>query len=419
MPHPDTRQLINAWLKYHGIRPSSVSTTHGGGWLTVTDVLISQANQLLGASYQLYRNSKTSDTIIRTVSYALPAVLHKHIQTVAPTTYFTSKRVTRQTPRKRSLGGAPAQAQSESGNLVTAMASRAVEVWPEFLKWLYETETYEPLATAQNKLAVLGLQDQFMSQGDLNVFLEFFERVPTLEVTVVQINNGVTSEDDYAKEANTDIQYAAIMAYPTPLTFYSVGGDLAEDAFLRWFYKILDPRQPNIPQTIIISYGDYEENFSWEYADSVCYLFMHLGARGVSVLVASGSDGVGPDDCRDDQGNIKFLPEFPSSCTCGVLSPHSITGQGEVQATYQTAILQVPGSLPSAALQATPRELRDSPEAASPPDFRARCTRSMWWANTSRTSTVNTLTASSELTAAVTRPLFILYPVQLFGSWLP
>ena len=322
MPHPETRRLINAWLKYHGIRPSTVSTTHGGGWLTVTDVLVSQANQLLGASYQLYRNLNTSDTTIRTVSYALPMVLHKHIQMVAPTTYFSSKRVTPQTPLKRSLETAPAPAQSRSGNLETALASRADEVWPDFLYWLYETETYIPSATENNRLAILGLQGQFPSQPDLNMFMELSEEPPTLLHTV-PVYGGVNDPNNprTSMQANTDVQYAAAMAFSTPLIFYSIGGDLAVDAFLPWFANVLDPRQPYIPSTISISYGDYEPNVPEEYAQNVCYLFMHLGSRGVTVLVASGSEGVGPRDCRDDNGNIKFVPEFPSSCTCGVLSP--------------------------------------------------------------------------------------------------
>ena len=90
-PHPESLALINAWLVHHGIRSSSISPTHGGGWLTVSDVLVSQANQLLGATYQLYRNVNTNETIIRTVGYRLPTALHAHIQTVAPTTNFPSE----------------------------------------------------------------------------------------------------------------------------------------------------------------------------------------------------------------------------------------------------------------------------------------------------------------------------------------
>ena len=77
-PPPDTLELVRGWLVHHGIQSSSISTTHGGSWLTFNDVLVSKANQMLGASYQVYQNSKTNKTIIRTVGYSLPAVLHTH-----------------------------------------------------------------------------------------------------------------------------------------------------------------------------------------------------------------------------------------------------------------------------------------------------------------------------------------------------
>ena len=71
-PYTETLELINTWLKYHGIRSPSISTSHDGGQLTITDMLVSQANQLLCASYQFYRNAKTNDTIICTIGYASP-----------------------------------------------------------------------------------------------------------------------------------------------------------------------------------------------------------------------------------------------------------------------------------------------------------------------------------------------------------
>jgi len=108
-PHPDTLELVNSWLEYHGISSSSVSRTHGG-WLTVTNVPVPQANDLLGASYQLYRPTGANETmaVLRTVGYALPAALHAHVQAVAPTTHFGSPRMLQQTPRKRSRGEAAA-----------------------------------------------------------------------------------------------------------------------------------------------------------------------------------------------------------------------------------------------------------------------------------------------------------------------
>ncbi len=77
--------------------------THGGSWLTVTGVPVSQVNKVLGASYQLYQQAGTNDTaILRTVGYGLPTMLHTHMQTVAPTTYFASTRTV--TPPQTSRG---------------------------------------------------------------------------------------------------------------------------------------------------------------------------------------------------------------------------------------------------------------------------------------------------------------------------
>ena len=85
--------------------------------MTISNLGVSQASQLLGASYQLYRNIRTNETIIRTVGYALPEVLHAHVQTVMPTTSFSSMEMTVQIPHRRSFGPAPAPVQAGLGNL--------------------------------------------------------------------------------------------------------------------------------------------------------------------------------------------------------------------------------------------------------------------------------------------------------------
>src|SRR6266702_3873760 len=103
-PHQDTLELVHTWLEHHGVPSSSISTSHGGGWLTITGVPVSRADELLCASYQLYKHTGTNETevILRTVGYALPAALHTHVQTIAPTTHFASPRTLLQTPRNRS-----------------------------------------------------------------------------------------------------------------------------------------------------------------------------------------------------------------------------------------------------------------------------------------------------------------------------
>ncbi|KAH9163158.1 subtilisin-like protein, partial [Lactarius sanguifluus] len=322
-PHPETLEFVTSWLAHHGVRPSSISMTHGGAWLTVSNVLVSRANEMLGASYQLYRHAKVNDTIIRTVSYALPEVLHAHIQAVAPTTYFASIRTQRRTPPRRSVKAAAALAETEatSGKPVTVLSSRTTS---SQLRGLYKTFAYVPAAADRNTLGIYGYQRQYPSQTDLAMYMSNFRAdvlPPTLATfTVELVNGGEYDPNNPGKEANLNVQYASAMVYPTPIIFYSIGGwmevsdsgePLPGDVELETLGYLF--RKADIPQTISVSYSDYEKNVPEEYARVVCILYAQLGARGVTVLYPSGNDGVGKD-CEEEDGSVWFVPEFPASC---------------------------------------------------------------------------------------------------------
>ncbi|KAH9054085.1 subtilisin-like protein [Lactarius deliciosus] len=267
----------------------------------------------VGASYQLYRHAKANDTIIRTVSYTLPDVLRAHIQAVAPTTYFASARTLRQTSRRRSVEAAASleEADAASGNPVTVLSSRDDEmVMPSELRWLYETFAYVPTAADRNTLGIFGFRKEYPSQTDLTVFMTHFRSdVPTPSLasfTVELVNGGEYDSGNPGDEANLDVQYTSAMAYPTPIIFYSIGGTgkwvtntgepYSGDEWLESLGYLLE--KAVIPQTISISYSTHERN---------------LGARGVSVLLSTGDDGVG-ENCMDDSGNVRFVTDFPASC---------------------------------------------------------------------------------------------------------
>ncbi|KAI9435202.1 subtilisin-like protein [Lactarius psammicola] len=305
-PHPDTLELINSWLKHHGVPSSSVSTTHGGSWLTLTGVPVSQANALLGASYQLYRRTGTNDTtILRTIGYALPAVLHTHVQTVVPTTYFDSMRTPQQTPW-RSAVRAPADLASRE--LVTMLSSRNNKVTPSDVRWPYKTSAYVPVATDRNKPGGSAYRTDAVG----------------VDYRVAVINGGGYDPRRPSTEGNLNMQWTQAMAYPTPHIFYSTGGSLRlqpdnkepakGDAWLEWLRFML--KDQNVPQTIVTPYSNDESDLPLEYTTALCKLFAQLGARGVSVIFTSGNGGVGRGNCvaKDGSGKVRFNPEFPSTC---------------------------------------------------------------------------------------------------------
>ncbi len=335
-PHPDTLELINSWLEHHGLPSSSVSTSHGGNWLTLNGVPVSQANALLGTSYQLYQHVETKDRVLRTLGYALPAVLHAHVQTVAPTTHFGSPRMSRQTLRKNS-GGAT------SGELVKVPSSRGddddIPITPSYLRRLYKTLGYVPAATGRNVLGIAGFFGHYPTQDDLTTFMKKYRTDGAdATATFVKIGGG-NLPDGPNKEANLDIQYTEALTYPTTHVFYSLSGDDVEESFLEWLDYMLG--QVNVPQTISTSYGGEERDFSEDFTKAVCDLFAQLGARGASVVVSSGDDGVGAGDCivDDGSGRVQFLPTFPSSCTCGVFPPLVNSTQAQVQDAHHAAVL--------------------------------------------------------------------------------
>ena len=318
-PHPDTLELVSSWLEHNGVSPSSVSTTHGGGWLTVTDVPVAQANVLLGATYELYYHAGRNDTILRTVGYSLPVVLHTHVQTIVPTTAFTSTRLLQETLRPRSdEAAAPKVASGEPVNTPSRRQARRIEI--SELRSMYGTADYVPPAVANSRLGIMGHDDEYPGLNDQTKFMSFYRADARGQTVSFETINKNTPEGYRSHRANLFTQYAAALAYPIPVTFYrGTGKGLLPysrnkpgpgDALEQWLKWALDENRSN-PHTIgLIMEGTRESYLPREYAVAMCGLFSDLGVLGVTVLVASGDNGVGQDNVQ------KFYVNFPASCKC-------------------------------------------------------------------------------------------------------
>ncbi|KAF8260175.1 subtilisin-like protein [Lactarius quietus] len=316
-PHPDTLSLVSSWLKHHGVPSSSISTTLGGNWLAVVNLSLSQANAMLGASYQLYQHVETNDFIVRTISYSLPEALHGHIETVMPTTFFASALTEGMKPRMQP--GTTVEARTPTGPgepILSHESDRYVE--PAFLRWLYKTSGYVPAAADRNMVGVGGYNGQYPSPQDLAAFMkEYRSDGEDAKYIVEPVFGGRYNPNKPGNEANLNIQYSEAIAYPTRHIFYSIGGSsLTNDPYIQWLKYVID--QKTVPQTITMSYGGYEYLTPQDQAAKICLLFAQLGARGVSIIFASGNAGVGEGKCRfkDRNGNIRvyFRPVFPASC---------------------------------------------------------------------------------------------------------
>lgn len=174
-PHPDSVDLVESWLLHHGVSPSSIERSPAGDWLKLT-VSVSQAERMLDAKYRVFRNPATSDYVVRTTAYSLPAALHSHVSVVTPTTYFGSLRKMKATsflqPEIPPIDDKEAVRQHEAlalGGLAAVPSSCSTTITPACLRALYNTSTYTPQATNVNKLGVAGYLEEFANNADLQV----------------------------------------------------------------------------------------------------------------------------------------------------------------------------------------------------------------------------------------------------------
>ena len=205
-PHRDTLELVGSWLESHKVPFSSASVTHGGSWLTLSGVPLANANALLGASYQLYRHAETDETILRTTRYALPAALHQHVQTVAPTTYFGSPRALRRRSRLVQNGPTLSNGDADRQNALAAAATAldanapvpsdcSNTTTPTCLRQLYKTAKYVPRATQENKLGITGYLEEYASHSDLTKFMTLFRAdAKAATFSVEKVNGGMNNE---------------------------------------------------------------------------------------------------------------------------------------------------------------------------------------------------------------------------------
>ena len=256
---------------------------------------------------------------MRTLEYSLPDVLAEHVKMVQPTTFFGLRQMRSTISRVRPLGETVEAVESVSK--VTGCTSGSIT--PKCLANLYSF-TSAPALTA-GKMGVAGFLDEWPSKSDLKTFMSSYETegntAETYSCTLINGGTCPSSGSGYpGTEANLDVQYARAITESIPNVYYSTGGSPPivgsgtndNEPYLEFLDYMLNLTDAQLPQTISISYGDNEDTVPLSYADTTCNLFAQLGARGVSILVASGDSGVG-DTCEEN-GVPQFQTLYPASC---------------------------------------------------------------------------------------------------------
>lgn len=221
--------------------------------------------------------------------YALPASIAKDVVMVGELLQFPRLRM-------RSLAGV-----NGSGSWPNACAAPSCSglVTPAVLAQRYKLPTTFT-AGKNNGMAVAEFQDQYFKPTDIAAFSQSCHR----NVTVDSIIGG--NQPSAGVEAELDIEYIKSVAPGVPLTVvYN-----SEYSLLSWANQITSLQNP--PQVHSVSYGNDEAQQSGATYMYTCNTaFMKAGVRGLSILFASGDQGVcGREGCGIF--SFHFHPDFPA-----------------------------------------------------------------------------------------------------------
>ncbi|TDL21547.1 subtilisin-like protein [Rickenella mellea] len=325
-PSPGTISIVNEWLSSNGLSATPISPA--GDWLTIS-IPVSKANALLNAKFTTFTHPETGTSSELTMAYSIPTELKGHVELVHPTISFPN-------PFGLPMISAPLKVAPDANVSSDAVpASCATAVTPACLRALYGIPT--ALASQDsNKLGVAGHDFQFANQADLKV-LDDASTGPQLghdvHIDDARWRSNPQGANQACDEANLDIQYTIGVASGVPTTFISVG--LNNTDHLGGFLDIITflQKQASPPQVLTTSYAQNEDTVSQTLANSLCNAYMQLGARGVSILFASGDGGVsGSQYARC----TNFVPTFPSVCPFMTSVGATTASNPETAATFSS-----------------------------------------------------------------------------------
>jgi tripeptidyl-peptidase-1 len=189
-------------------------------------------------------------------------------------------------------------------------------VTPLCLRTLYGTYDYTPKAAGKNKVGLNDFLGESNNRSDAYIFLNEYRPEAAaaayeFSVEVIADGNNEQTQENATElangkdlEGNLDAETILGISWPTPLTAFTTGGSPpfnpdavtptdTNEPYLTWIQYVL--AQSDLPQVISTSYDDDEQTVPLSYATSVCNGFAQLGARGISLLFASGDSGVGAE----------------------------------------------------------------------------------------------------------------------------
>lgn len=303
-PSQDAQSKVLDYFVEHGIPQRDVSVARNGNLLSAK-VSIKTAEKMLATKFSLFQHKeRDSKFVVRAEgSYHLPSTIADSVALVENVIRFPhipKVPVAEEKPSFELELGADAEFNScgsTCGGLTT----------PAVLKAAYSLENAPNTVTGANSVSAVEFQGEYWIPNDLTKFASTCQ-TPSFTVNYTIGGNEPSSCGGWfgndCTESMLDVEYLGAIAEPIPMSvYYSYNYNL-----LDWIEDVASDEGAALIHSV--SYGNDEAQQSGSaYMESVNTEFMKMGARGISIMFASGDQGVwGREGSR---GNV-FHPDFPA-----------------------------------------------------------------------------------------------------------
>ncbi|KAH9214734.1 tripeptidyl peptidase-like protein [Leptodontidium sp. 2 PMI_412] len=317
-PKDETLNQVLRWLHENDIE-DQLEYSRAKDWIKVT-LLVESVEKLLDTKYSIFKHEDGSHLV----------------RTPECTNSFFRMKPERSTLKIAAADEAEIQIATDRMPSSKALADvcNVNLVSPECLRTLYGTIDYIAQSASKNRVGMTNYLGETSVRSDVSIFLSRFRPDASANFTLTTIASGSDQQAPNTMslaagrnlEGNLDAETILGIAFPTPMEVYNTGGsppfvpDLAtptntNEPYLDWLQFMLGLE--STPQVISTSYGVDEQTVPLSFATAVCNGFAQLGARGVSLLFASGDNGVGPNgECisNDGKNTSTFLSIYPGGC---------------------------------------------------------------------------------------------------------
>lgn len=307
---------VISWLRRAGANVTVASPD-----LLSASMTVDIAESLLGTRFAVFSHKKAASVSVHRVSapYSLPADIAAAVTVVGNVLYLPAVRTSRRAAgsRQPSLLRAREPAATHATWNASCRRCSASSVTPAVLAARYSfalspaddgfapSQIHTQPKKGTSRMATAEFQGQDWTQPSLDAFSEACGLPP------MHVAKQIGTHGDFpGLEASLDIEYMAAVGGPDiPLT--NIYND--KYALEAWAAQLANMSDATIPHVVSVSYGnDERQQPSGAFMRAVNAQFMALGARGVTLLVASGDQGVYG---RTGPGIFKrapFHPDFPA-----------------------------------------------------------------------------------------------------------